>query len=144
MRYFEKTVANENVLIIQLRSHDLNNFEYLALAEKCLALSKQHQTKLILNQKVKDLKKFEASGLHLTSKRLLATYKRPLNDNFLVSASCHNEGEIHHASKLKLDYIFLGPLLEKDSSPKDILGWEAKNKMHDIIKMMLNDRKNSI
>ena len=125
MWYFEKSVANENVFIIQLRSHDLDNSEYLELAEKCLSLSKQHHTKLILNQDVKNVTKVVASGLHLTSKRLLATYKRPLDNNYLVSASCHNEEEIQHASKLRLDYIFLGPVLEKDLSSNDVLGWEG-------------------
>ena len=125
MWYFEKSVANENVFIIQLRSHDLDNSEYLELAKKCLSLSKQHHTKLILNQDVKNVTKLVASGLHLTSKRLLATFKRPLDNKYLVSASCHNEEEIHHASKLRLDYIFLGPVLEKDLSSKDVLGWEG-------------------
>lgn len=124
MRYFEKTVANENVFIIQLRSHDLGKSEYKELAKKCFALCEQHHTKLVLNQDISNLKSFAASGIHLTSKRLSATRKRPLGDDYLVSASCHNEDEIHHASELKLDYIFLGPVLEKDSNLKDVLGWE--------------------
>lgn len=124
IRYFEKTVANKDVFIIQLRLHDLGKSEYIELAKKCFALCEQHHTKLVLNQDVSNLNSFSASGLHLTSKRLLATSNRPLCDDYLVSASCHNEDEIHHASKLKLDYILLGPVLEKDSNLNDVLGWE--------------------
>ena len=41
-----------------------------------------------------------------------------------MGASCHNLEEVKHASRLKLDYIFLGPVLKKGQSKSNILGWD--------------------
>ncbi len=122
--YFGKVVKNNDISVIQLRSHELNKSQYMKLAEKCLQLCKLHGCELILNREAEYLQEVEAAGLHLTSNRLLAVRERPLGGNYLVSASCHNIDEIRHASRLAIDYIFLGPVAGKNSSPGNYaLGW---------------------
>ena len=68
----------------------------------------------------------ELLGLHLTSKRLLQTNVRSLADEYLLSASCHNADELLHAANIGVDYIFLGPVVEKHlSQNSNPLGWEV-------------------
>ncbi len=124
VQHFENSVKNETISIIQLRSHDLEKSKYFELAKNCYSICKQYHTRLILNQDISYIDNLDYSGLHLTSKRLLATSKRPLDSDYLVGASCHNVDELQHASKLKLDYVFLGPILEKNSNSIGVLGWK--------------------
>lgn len=134
---FEKKAGNQSTSIIQLRSHELSNSEYIELAKKCRSLCKQ--SKLVLNCDVKIVQEFNADGLHLTSKRLMRLSERPqtvksineknMSSDVLISASCHTAEEISHASSLGLDYIFLGPVIEKNignnaHKKAPSLGWE--------------------
>ena len=126
LQRFETVVADKAISVIQLRCHSLGHTQYMQLAEKCLALCTRHHTRLVLNRDASCVSELRAAGLHLTGKRLLSTDKRPLNDSYLVGASCHNRGELQQALKLSLDYVFIGPVMEKHLSQNDdVLGWEG-------------------
>lgn len=126
LQHFENVVTNESISIIQLRCHDLNHVQYMRLAKECLKLCVRHRSRLVLNREARWVIELRAAGVHLTSKQLLATDKRPLNNDYLVSASCHNRDELLHASKLGLDYAFLGPVAEKHpNKSNDFLGWSG-------------------
>ncbi len=111
--HFVEVISNSKIEIIQLRSHSLNDQEYAALLDKCVRLCNKTKVKLIANRIGKIVKQPGADGIHLTSKKLLSTQTRPLSKEYLVGASCHNLQEIEHANKLGLDYIFIGPVIEK-------------------------------
>ena len=104
-----KSITN----VIQLRAHSLPDQEYLYLARKCKELCSKKSVKLILNRGEYFVREANADGMHLTSKKLLTLKKRPLTTSYLLGASCHNLQEIECANRLKLDYIFIGPVLEK-------------------------------
>lgn len=126
LQHFEKTVKKEEISIIHLRSHELDIPQYLQLAERCLKRCRRHLVYLVLNGEAGLLEKVDAAGLHLTSSRLLAVKERPLGKNYLVSASCHNLDEVLHASGIGLDYIFLGPVVEKAFGANTrSLGWKG-------------------
>lgn len=62
------------------------------------------------------------TGLHLTSRDLLACTQRP--DGPLIAASCHDRAQLHHAVQLGLDFVTLSPVLPTTSHPHDAaLGW---------------------
>ena len=125
LRHFEDTARQAEVDLIHFRSHELDSQHYLRLAEDCLAKCNRHQARLVLNGEASFLSQVDASGLHLTSHRLGAMQTRPLGMKYLVSASCHTLDEVQHASEIGLDYIFLGPVLEKVSgAPLESLGWK--------------------
>ncbi|QJR13868.1 Nudix family hydrolase [Usitatibacter palustris] len=50
----------------------------------------------------------QASGVHLTSKALMAATARPEGD--LVGASAHDERELDQAAKIGVDYAVVGPV----------------------------------
>lgn len=123
---FENVVSNETTHVIQLRSHDLIMSDYMGLAKHCADLCEKHSVKLVLNRDIKALEISQASGLHLTSDNLLNTKVRPLDHRYLVGASCHNIKEIEHANSLRLDYMFVGPVIEKIHSVNCArLGWDG-------------------
>lgn len=113
---FEHVVSNEFIHIIQLRSHELKTSDYIDLAQQCAELCLKYSVQLILNRGLDALDESQVAGIHLTSHVLLNTNKRPLGKQYLVGASCHNLHEIEHANKLKLDYVFIGPVIEKNHS----------------------------
>ena len=113
LKKFKEIVNRPTINVIQLRAHSLNDQEYYSLAQKCVDLCGKRNIKLILNRNEKLVHESNADGMHLTSKKLLSLKKRPLTKNYLLGASCHNLQEIEHANELKLDYIFIGPVLEK-------------------------------
>ncbi len=122
---FEKTLKRDDVSIIHLRSHELSDTQYMQLAEECLLLCNKNDTKLILNRDPSVIETLNVSGVHLTSKWLLETKVRPLGKECLVSASCHDLNELMHAIKINLDYVFLGPVIEKyQSKNSEPLGWQ--------------------
>lgn len=125
LKNFEEVVSRASINIIQLRSHELESSEYIQLAKKCVELCNKYEVDLILNTKIEYFNKSPATGLHLTSDKLLGTKKRPLSSKYLVGASCHNPHEVEHANSLGLDYMILGPVVEKQASKNSkTLGWE--------------------
>ncbi len=125
LKKFEVVVSRPSTRIIQLRSHELELPEYSQLAKRCNELCKKHGVDLILNTNLEYFTELPATGLHLTSDKLLDAKKRPLSTDYLVGASCHNAHEIEHANSLGLDYINLGPVIEKHTCENSkALGWK--------------------
>jgi 8-oxo-dGTP diphosphatase len=60
-----------------------------------------------------------ADGVHYTAAELTRLDRRPSG---LAAASCHNRAELERAMALGLDFVVLGPVLEKAGVPP--LGWQ--------------------
>ena len=64
-------------------------------------------------------------GLHLKSNELMQLKCRPLGEDFLVAASCHNLAELKKAEVLGLDFAVLSPVKKTPSHPESIpIGWQ--------------------
>jgi len=61
-----------------------------------------------------------ADGRHYTAAELMRLDKRPSG---LAAASCHTRDELERAMQLELDFVVLGPVLEKAGGQP--LGWEG-------------------
>ena len=93
----------QGISLIQLRAHQISDYEYLDLAAKCLHLCHQYQAKLILNRDVNIVMKLNADGVHLNGVRLLDCSERTLDKSKIVIASCHDLEELLHADKIGVD-----------------------------------------
>ena len=125
LHHFEDTVRKPEVELIHLRSHGLDGQDYLQLAGQCLERCDRHRARLVINANTSFLDQVPGAGLHLTSRRLCAHQARPVAEDSLVSASCHTLEELLHASDIGLDYVFLGPVIEKVSDSSSVpLGWK--------------------
>ncbi len=126
LKRFEKVLCRENIQIIQLRSHELDESDFVKLAKKCTELCKKHDVVLVLNREIGILDQISNANIHLTSYRLLEASKKPCTGQSIVGASCHNLQEIEHANELELDYIILGPVIEKSTVETSVgMGWGA-------------------
>jgi len=66
-----------------------------------------------------------ADGLHLSTRQLLTLDRRPLDDDKLLIASCHDLEEIRIAESLDVDMVTLSPVQVTSSHPEaKPLGWD--------------------
>ena len=125
-----ETSLKNGILLVQLRCKNTTCDEYRQLVKIASSLCKTYGATLLLNSGVEMFLNMQADGLHMNSKMLHYIQSRPIDDDLILSASCHTELEIKKAIKLKADIILLSPVKETRSHPgvKGI-GW---NKFIDI------------
>lgn len=118
--------------LFQLRLESRTEPEYSNLIKELSSLAEKYSVNLVLNGDPSDLKKYNINGLHLKAMQLFEYSKRPINEDFILGASCHNEKELLQAEKLNVNYAFLSPVKKTQSHPDSHpLGWE---KFQDISK----------
>lgn len=122
-----EAALKKGIRLVQLRLQ--NTVTLLAIAGSVTELCKNYSAKLLVNTTPELFSSFlnsENIGLHLNSKNLLACDTRPVGDELLLSASCHNQHEIEHAQKIGVDVICVSPVLETKSHPnQQPIGWQA-------------------
>lgn len=111
--------------LIQLRAKTLSHAAYLDLATAALTVSKPFPAKIILNTDVETIKLLDADGIHLSHHALLNLPARPLAQDKLIGASCHNAEGLRHAEHIGIDFVTLSPVLATKTHPEvEPLGWE--------------------
>ena len=112
--------------LVQLRTPSLEGGNLVSLAKACVAQCRRVGARLLLNADPMLVEAVGADGVHLDSRRLLALDARPLGDDLLVAASCHDERELAHAGRIGVDFAVLSPVLPTLSHPDAItLGWDG-------------------
>lgn len=130
------TAVRTGIELVQLRlKHDWLQTHTRSYAreitELCAGLCNQHGVKLMLNLP-DEFEPSTAYGIHLDSRRLSKTKRRPGGD--LVSASCHGLQELVHAQSIGVDFAVLSPVQKTRSHPDaQPLGWEAFRQLVDGI-----------
>lgn len=98
---------------------------FSVLIKKLNILSERYSAKIILNGDVADIDKYNLDGLHLKSNQLNSYHSRPISEEYLLGASCHNEQELLLAEKLNVNYAFLSPVNKTRShEDKKGMGWK--------------------
>lgn len=109
--------------LVQLRERGLSPTEFELLARQAVAHCHRAGALIVLNAEEAVARRVGADGIHLSSRRLMATDSRP--SVAWCGASCHDREELVHAARLGLDYVVLGPVLPTLSHPgAATLGWE--------------------
>ncbi len=125
LNHLESLLQKKTIRMMQLRSKNLLQDDYINLARKVIALCHQFEATLLLNTEniglVDDL---NADGIHLRTTQLLSLNQRPLPSNKWVSASCHNTDELFKAEELELDFVTISPIHQSLKSPVS-LGWKG-------------------
>ena len=116
--------------LIQFRLGNADEARFLALAESALGRCRSHGARLMLNAEPALVAELGADGIHLNSRRLMACDARPLNDAFLVAASCHDENELRHAERIGVDFAVISAVLPTRSHPgAETLGWAGFHRL---------------
>jgi len=121
-----KACVSAGVRLYQLRFSENSDYDrHEALITELLELCRSSHSRLLVNSMPDYAVKIGAHGVHLNSKRLLQIDDRPLDKDFMVSASCHNSTELEHACKIDVDFAVLSPVNRTSSheSAKP-LGWD--------------------
>jgi len=131
-----KQALTSGIKLVQFRTTNLSEPEYIELAKKVVSLSHDFGAKALINQSSHVFEQCQADGLHLNSKRLMEMRKRPVDKAVLLSASCHNAVEIERANEIGVDFILLSPVLPTQSHPGgETLGWESFKRMTELADM---------
>lgn len=114
----------DGIRLVQLRAKGLDRATYLTLAERALALCRDHGARLLLNADPRWAAEVGADGVHLSSARLRALARRPLEAPSWVGASCHDSRELEHAARIGVDFAVLSPVKATAGHPGAApLGW---------------------
>ena len=116
--------------VVQFRKKDIENSDYLALAEIAKSVCKQFNSILLLGTSVDIFSQADVDGLHLNSQVLFEYDSRPISDKQLLSVSCHNLEEMKQAEKLGADILLLSPVKATASHPElEAIGWQQFSSM---------------
>ncbi|MDH5786146.1 MAG: Nudix family hydrolase [Chromatiales bacterium] len=120
------------ITLLQLRAPNLEHKRYLKLAREVVSLAHRYDARVLLNGDIELLELCNADGIHLNSRRLMATKKRGIEAEKLLAASCHNQEELRHAELIGIDFAVLSPVKETASHPEaKPLEWERFRAMSD-------------
>jgi len=117
--------------IFQLRLKSKRNYKLSKIVKELATLAKEHSAKLILNGAPSEINDYDIDGIHLNSKELMACETRPISEEYILGASCHNKEELMQASRLNVNYAFISPVFATTSYPeKSAIGWEGFYKLN--------------
>jgi len=116
--------TESGVELVQLRVSSLGEDRLARLATDVAALCRARGARLLVNGPPSLVARVGAHGVHLSSRGLMASARRPLVADRLVAASCHNAEELGQAQRLGLDFAVVSPVLRTATHPEALsLGW---------------------
>ena len=85
---------------------------------------------VLVNSTPEEVVSLGAHGIHLSSKKLALLNERPLGNEYLVAASCHDQQELERACRINADFVVLSPVNKTSSHPQaQPLGWDNFGKL---------------
>jgi len=113
--------ALDERLLVQVREKTMGRQPLQHLLSRVLARAGSLGARVVVNSDSGELP--QATGVHLTSKALMAATARPAGE--LVGASAHDAAELDQAEKIGVDYAVVGPVKATASHPGATpLGWD--------------------
>ncbi|MEE8388446.1 MAG: Nudix family hydrolase [Acidiferrobacterales bacterium] len=120
-----ETALNSGLKLLQLRERQLEKDAYLDLAAIVVDRCHHYGAKVLLNCEPQWIVGTAADGVHMTQERMMSVKHRPLGDEFLVAASCHDESSLQQAAMINADFVVLSPVQETVSHPgAKAIGWQ--------------------
>ena len=102
--------------MVQIREKDLETRSLIDLIHILMPLIKQHQGKVLLNDRIDLAMALNADGVHLRSNSLsVSLARRLLGSEKLIGVPTHTEEEARKAEDDGADFVVLGPIYETPS-----------------------------
>ena len=99
-------------------------------AQDGIEICQRKGVKFVVQGEESLLEKLQVDGYHVNSSKLGLLKHRPVSNDLLFSASCHNQEELKQAEALDVDYAFLSPVQKTQSHPNAVtLGWREFGKL---------------
>ena len=120
-----EALIESGIKLFQFRSKKTPFSGHEKIVKQLIDICNKNGCLFIYNGKPEQASKLGAHGVHLNSKELLLSDRKPLNEQYWVAASCHNMEEINHAVTIGVDFCVLSPIHETTShSNGQPLGWK--------------------
>jgi len=125
-----QSALDHGISLLQFRQKGLSRAQFESLAVQAVETSRNAGARILLNSTPALVEQLQADGLQLNANELMSLTERPLSDQYLVSASCHNAEEIQRACELDLDFAVLSPVQPTATHPDaQPLGWQQFESM---------------
>jgi thiamine-phosphate pyrophosphorylase len=122
--------------LIQLRDKDAAPQEFYREAAAALQIARDHNARLIINDRVDIALALKADGVHLGQTDLPVEAARSLlGKDAIIGFSTHNLQQAKSATDMPVDYIAFGPVFQTSSkeNPEPVAGLSALREARAII-----------
>ena len=110
------------VSLIQLREKERSTREYIALAEKVHALTKEFGVPLIIDDRIDVALAAKAEGVHLGQSDMpIKTAREILGDDFIIGATAKTVEQAKEAYEQGADYLGVGAIYPTTTKVKTVL-----------------------
>ena len=122
--------------LIQLRQTQLDSAQYLDWFRRARDSCEGSGVDLILNQDPALLERCSTAGFHASASGLQQLTQRPITEDALFSASCHNLEELRKAEALGADFVSLSPVCRTEKYAEgEQLGWDKFQALADKVSL---------
>jgi thiamine-phosphate pyrophosphorylase len=99
--------------LIQLRDKNAAPNEFLRDAEAALAIARENNVRIIINDRVDIAMALKADGVHLGQTDMpVEAARKLLGPQAMIGYSTHNLSQVEDAMRLPIDYVAFGPIFE--------------------------------
>ena len=122
--------------LIQLRDKDAAPQEFYREAAASLQIARDHNARLIINDRVDIALALKADGVHLGQTDLpVEAARRLLGKDTIIGFSTHNLQQAKSATAMPVDYIAFGPIFQTSSkeNPDPVAGLSALREVRAIV-----------
>jgi len=105
-----KAIADGGAKIVQMREKNLNETDFIKLAEEFKKITTTYNMLLIINDNVKAAFEVNADGVHLGQDDMPLNKARHIAPEIIIGVSTHSFAEIKTAQNDGADYINIGPI----------------------------------
>lgn len=127
-RFFARLedILKNGLKLLQFRSKQLEEQSKLRVLRNIFDMCRDHNCRLLINGIAGEAMLDFTDGLHLTGRDLMSLEQRPLAEDCLIAASCHNPAEVEQACRIGADFAVLSPV-NTTASHADIepIGWDG-------------------
>ena len=111
--------------LLQLRLFDIDDTVLRRVGTAVCQRCHEHGARVLLNGNADLAQAIGADGVHLNSRLLAASSRRPVTADQLLAASCHSPEDLAKAADIGADFALLSPVLPTRSHPDaEPLGWQ--------------------
>ena len=121
-----ESLLQQGLELVQFRSRVARRDRYQVAMRRIVELCRGYRARIVLNGGIDDALAYRFDGVHLVGHALDKTGSRPVADELLLGASCHNREELCRSEALGVDYVVLSPVKPTRSHPGQApLGWPS-------------------
>lgn len=129
-------LASQGFRLIQLREKHLSSLDFHSAAAAALAVARNLDVKLIINDRVDIALAIGADGVHLGQSDLPPEVaRRLLGADAIIGISTHTIEQARTASSKPIDYVAIGPIFPTQSkeNPEPTLGLTGLRAVRDAV-----------